>query len=162
MKRIVTAVIMTMLGSTPALSEVIDQAEVINVTPRYKTVSLPHTECWTETADAPQAQAPGDRSLTGAIVGGVAGAILGNQVGRGNGRTAATAAGAVTGAIVGDRIDNRAPVAQAAPARRCGTTQKTQKQQDGYDVTYSYGGQTHTDRLPYNPGNRVKVHIGIQ
>lgn len=123
------------LGVAPAMADVFDQADVINVSPRFKTVSVPHTECWTETAATQPPQAAGDRSLTGAVIGGLAGALLGNQVGRGNGRTAATAVGAVTGAITGDRIDNRAPVAQAMPARRCSTTQETQQQPDGYDVT---------------------------
>ena len=161
MNRIVVVAILA-LGVSPAMADVFDQADVISVSPRFRVVSVPHTECWTETADTTQPQAAGDRSLTGAVIGGLAGALLGNQVGRGNGRTAATAVGAVTGAITGDRIDNRAPVAQAMPARRCSTTQETQQQPDGYDVTYSYGGQTHVDRLSYNPGAHVRVRLGIQ
>uniref|UniRef100_UPI0039F72E86 glycine zipper 2TM domain-containing protein n=1 Tax=Sulfuriferula sp. GW6 TaxID=3345112 RepID=UPI0039F72E86 len=160
MNKIVVVVALALVAA-PVFADVFDQADVVSVSPRFKTISVPRTECWTETPDAPQPQAAGDRSLTGAVLGGVAGALLGNQVGRGNGRTAATAVGAVAGAITGDRIDNRAPVAQA-PTRRCSTTQETQQQPDGYDVTYSYGGQTHVDRLSYNPGARVKVRLGIQ
>lgn len=154
--------VLIMLGGTNAMADVFDQADVLGVSQRFRTVSVPHTECWTETAGAPSAQAAGDRSLTGAVIGGLAGALLGNQVGRGNGRTAATAVGAVAGAITGDRIDNSAPAAAGAPARRCNTTQETQQLPDGFDVTYRYGGQVHVDRLSYNPGAHVKVRLGIQ
>jgi len=104
-----------------------------------------------------------DSSIAGAAVGGAAGAILGNQVGGGSGRTAATAAGAVTGAVVGDRVATGAGQrAQGQPAQRCRTVDAGSRDiVRGYTVVYRYNGRDITTQLPYNPGNTVRVAVGI-
>jgi uncharacterized protein YcfJ len=103
-------------------------------------------------------------SMAGAAVGGAAGAILGNQVGRGSGRTAATATGAVVGAVAGDRVAGRdqVPSGQAGQAQRCRTVDAgTREVIRGYTVVYRYNGRDVTTTLPYNPGNTVRVAVGV-
>lgn len=104
-----------------------------------------------------------DGSIAGAAVGGAAGAILGNQVGGGSGRTAATAAGAVTGAVVGDRVATGAGQrAQGQPMQRCRTVDAGSRDVvRGYTVVYRYNGRDITTQLPYNPGNTVRVAVGV-
>jgi uncharacterized protein YcfJ len=31
----------------------------------------------------------------------------------------------------------------------------------GYQVTYEYGGQRFSTRLPYNPGNQLPVNVAV-
>jgi uncharacterized protein YcfJ len=107
-----------------------------------------------------------DGSIAGAAVGGTAGAILGNQVGRGSGRTAATAAGAVAGAVVGDRVasgsGSPAQRTQAQGPQRCRTVDAGYREVvRGYTVVYRYAGRDVTTQLPYNPGNTVRVAVGV-
>ena len=101
-----------------------------------------------------------NRSYTGAILGGVAGAILGNQVGKGRGNAAATAAGAIAGAMIGDRIDNR-QTASAQPVQRCRTVETTREVIKGYTVIYRYNGRDIATTMPYDPGETVKVSVGV-
>lgn len=107
-----------------------------------------------------------DGSIAGAAVGGAAGAILGNQVGRGSGRTAATAAGAVAGAVVGDRVATGGGPntwrTQAQGPQRCRTVDAGYREVvRGYTVVYRYAGRDVTTTLPYNPGNSVRVAVGV-
>jgi uncharacterized protein YcfJ len=32
---------------------------------------------------------------------------------------------------------------------------------DGYDVEYEYGGQFFHTRLPYDPGERIRVRVAV-
>jgi uncharacterized protein YcfJ len=141
-------------------SDFTDSAQVVSSSPIIERVRDERQDC--SNVPPPQAAAPRDRSYTGSIVGGLAGAILGNQVGRGRGNTAATAVGAVAGAVVGDRIDNRAPQQQAqGPAPRCAVIESTREVVKGYNVVYHYNGRDIATTMPYNPGSRVTVGVGI-
>ncbi|OGA23692.1 MAG: hypothetical protein A3I02_16175 [Betaproteobacteria bacterium RIFCSPLOWO2_02_FULL_67_26] len=101
-----------------------------------------------------------ERPMTGAVVGGVAGGLLGAQVGKGSGQNAAAAAGAVVGAVAGDRVQNPQRAA-AAPAQQCRTIQMTREVIRGYTVVYQYNGRDITTTLPYDPGQTVRVGIGV-
>lgn len=101
-----------------------------------------------------------NRSYTGAAVGAVAGGLLGSQVGSGSGNGAATAAGAIAGTMIGDRVGAQQS-ASAQPVQRCRTVESSREIIRGYNVVYRYNGRDITTTLPYNPGNTVKVGVGI-
>jgi uncharacterized protein YcfJ len=101
-----------------------------------------------------------NRSYTGAAVGAAAGGILGNQVGHGRGNAAATAAGAIAGTMVGDRVGSRQSAARQA-GQRCRMVESTREIVRGYDVVYRYNGRDIATTLPYDPGNSVKVTVGV-
>ncbi len=137
-------------------------ANVISAAPINETVNTPMQNCWTESVQ-PVQPAPQQHDYLGAVVGGVAGGLLGSRVGQGNGRVAGAAAGAGIGAIVGDRLGNRDSNAAAAPAavQRCQQVDHYETRTTGYDVTYEYEGQRFVARLPYNPGNQLRVQISV-
>ncbi len=127
-----------------------ESARVISVTPQIERFNQPQQECRTEYVPA-----------GGAIIGGLAGGLLGNQVGGGNGRTAATAVGAITGAIVGDRLDNNGNNGGEQAVRQCHTVDRWQTRTNGYAVTYQYHGRDYTSVMPYDPGERIRLHVSI-
>lgn len=145
----------------PAQADIREQAEVINVTPRYRIANVPRTECFSE--GAVSTQPAGERSVTGAVVGAVAGGLLGSQVGKGKGKVAAAAAGAAAGAITGDRVQNGSSRSVNVPGKKiCQTVYEDQEKRDGYDVTYRLGDKVYTDQLSYDPGRSVRVRVSIQ
>lgn len=161
MKKKIAAPLLLAAIAAPAYAyDYSDTAQVISTVPIYQTVNEPRQHCWTESVtyyETPQ------RSHGGAIIGGITGGLLGNTVGKGNGRIAAAAAGAAIGALVGDRIDNgyayAAPVTR--PVQRCQVTDNYRKMVTGYQVTYNYNGRNTTVVLPYDPGPRVQIGVGI-
>ncbi|NEX60304.1 glycine zipper 2TM domain-containing protein [Noviherbaspirillum galbum] len=152
------------MSSAAIAAEWDDYARVVSVSPQLEQVNRPRQECRTEYV-AVQHQYPAQRGVGGSIVGGVAGGLLGNQVGNGNGRTAATAAGAIVGAIVGDRMENTAPgggaVVEQQPVQRCYTVDQWETRNNGYNVTYEYNGRTYSALMPYDPGQRMRVHVAV-
>lgn len=169
MKRtqLVSGILLMSIGSAWA-ADFTDTAEVISAVPIYDRVSEPRKECWVETVDDGYYESPryGQRSVAGPIIGGVVGGLLGSQVGRGNGAKAATAAGAIAGAIVGDRVGehHQYRYAQAHGPRevqRCRTKSSYREVVTGYDVVYRYNGHDVRTRLPYDPGDSVKVGVAI-
>ncbi|MFM9999565.1 MAG: glycine zipper 2TM domain-containing protein [Burkholderiaceae bacterium] len=141
-------------------SDFTDSAQVISSSPIIERVREERQDC--SNVPPPQAAPHRERSFAGSIVGGLAGAILGSQVGQGRGNTAATVVGAVAGAVVGDRIDNRAPQQQAqGPAPRCAVIESSREVVKGYNVVYRYNGRDIATTMPYNPGSRVTVGVGV-
>jgi len=137
-------------------------ATVVAVSPIMQQVNQPSQQCWTETQPVTQA-APQQHNYVGAIVGGVAGGLLGAQVGRGNGRVAGAAVGAGVGAVAGDAVANSSngTVTTMTPVQRCRQVEKVQSVTTGYMVTYEYDGQRFSTRLPYNPGNQLRVNVAV-
>ena len=139
-------------------------ATVVGVSPITQQVNQPSQQCWTETQQVTQA-VPQERNYLGAIIGGVAGGLLGAQVGRGNGRIAGAAVGAGVGAVTGDAVANHgsanARVTTATPVQRCRQVDSFQSVTTGYMVTYEYAGQRFSTRLPYNPGNQLRVNVAV-
>lgn len=134
-----------------------DNARVISVTPQVEQFNHPRQECQTSYI---QEQRP-SRGVGGSILGGLAGGLLGNQVGGGNGRTVATAAGAITGAIVGDRVENRDGSTVERPVQQCHRVDHWESRNNGYAVTYEYHGHTYTSVMPYDPGDRLRLHVSL-
>jgi len=144
-----------------------DYARVVDVDPivHRVRVTTPREECYTDTVYEevrPQA-APG-----ATILGGIIGAAVGNQIGHGDGRRAATAAGAVIGAAIGNNQAQRRvsgySETRARDVQRCSTRyeERYEERIDGYNVTYVYNGRQATTRLPYDPGDRIRVRVDVR
>jgi uncharacterized protein YcfJ len=152
-------------------------ARVVHVEPivRYVRVSVPRQECWTETQYEHVEYGPRDtHPVAGSmILGGLLGAVVGNQIGAGDGRRAATVAGAIIGSAIGhevaDRrnsryVDTRYSEERPYDVQRCQTHYETSDEQrvDGYRVTYVVDGREYTTRMPYDPGDRMRVRVDVE
>jgi uncharacterized protein YcfJ len=139
-------------------------ATVVNVTPVTETVSQPSQRCWTEYQQQTY-RYPNERGPAGAIAGGITGGLLGSLMGEGSGKVAAAAVGAGIGAITGDRLANRdagETYTRSVPVQRCEQVSvNAQTQTTGYMVTYEYDGQRFMARLPYHPGNQIRVNVSV-
>jgi uncharacterized protein YcfJ len=144
-----------------------DYARVVNVDPIVHRirVTTPREECYTDTVYEEVRPQP---SPGATILGGIIGAAVGNQIGRGDGRRAATAAGAVIGAAIGNnqaqRRTNGYTETRARDVERCNTRyeERYEERIDGYNVTYVYNGRQATTRLPYDPGDRIRVRVDVR
>jgi uncharacterized protein YcfJ len=97
----------------------------------------------------------------GAVLGAIIGGALGNQAGKGDGRKAATVAGAVIGGTIGYQVDKNNG---SDPQRRVECTASgyyETRELMGYDVEYQYKGERYVSRLPYDPGNRMRVRVSV-
>jgi len=138
-----------------------DVARVVSVAPQVEQFNQPRQECTTGYVTVQQ---PQQKNYAGSIIGGLAGGILGNQVGKGTGRTVATAGGAVVGALVGDNLSNNnnaAPAYAQQQVQNCRMVDNWQTRTNGFNVTYTYRGQTYTTRLPYDPGRSLRVRVSV-
>jgi uncharacterized protein YcfJ len=144
-----------------------EYAPVTHVQPIVRQVSVetPHRECYDEARyveSRPRISDPavGGRTLLGGIIGGV----IGHQFGSGRGRDAATIAGAAIGAGVGyDAASRRSPSVREEIVQRCDVRYEKRYEEriDGYRVTYEYNGREYTTRLPYDPGERIRVRVAV-
>jgi len=158
-----------------------DYARVVDVDPIIERtrISVPQRQCYRETrydyaeyteryTETRHAPAAGQM-----ILGGVIGAALGNQIGSGDGRRAATVAGALIGSAIGHdvagrraaRADERyAPERVARNVERCEThyVDDYEERIEGYHVTYVYNGRRMSTRLPYDPGDRIRVRVDVR
>ena len=138
-------------------------ATVVSATPISEQVNHPTQQCWTEIQQITQA-VPAPRNPLGAIIGGVAGGLLGATIGRGNGRVAAAAVGAGVGAITGDVVANQnsgSTVTSTVPVQRCRQVDSFETIVTGYQVIYDFDGQRFSSRLPYNPGNQLRINVSV-
>ncbi len=179
-KLIVTSATLTLaMGSSAALAGQDDRydeggrqggsleyARVLDVDPivREVRVQVPRQECWDEARPVPGA-APMPPA-GGAILGGVIGGVLGHQVGSGDGRRVATVAGALIGSAIGHNAATRSSsryVPATETVERCETRYESRVEQrvEGYRVRYEYGGRQYRTRLPYDPGERMRVQVSV-
>jgi len=144
-----------------------EYARVVHVEPivRQVRVESPRRECWDETRyveSRPHISDPevGGRTLLGGIIGGV----IGHQIGSGRGRDAATVAGSVIGASVGyDSAARRSSEVEERTVQRCDVRyeRNVEERIDGYRVTYEYNGREYDTRLPYDPGEKIRVRVAV-
>lgn len=151
-------------------SPVYDYARVLNVEPivRQVRVEVPQRECWTEDQYEEPQRAP--TGLAGPmILGGIIGGAIGSRFGGGDGRRAATLAGTLIGASIGHDAGARRQAASAATepritsVERCGVRyiENYEERIEGYNVEYEYAGQRHHTRLPYDPGDRMRIRVSV-
>lgn len=171
------ALALSLLAAAPAQADrngqtgaVYDYARVVDVQPivRYVTVTTPVKECWDE-----QREYVHDRRASSAgstFLGAILGGVIGHQFGSGRGNDAATAAGAMIGAAIGSDSARQAGrrgyerETYTRPVRRCQTnyTSTEEERIDGYNVTYRYHGQKYRTRMPYDPGERLRIRVDVR
>ncbi len=99
------------------------------------------------------------------VLGGIIGGVLGHQIGHGHGQDFATVAGAAIGAGVGYSNASRRYGSETREevVQRCDVRYEREYEEriDGYRVTYEYNGREYTTRLPYDPGERIKVRVAV-
>ena len=119
----------------------IDQARVVSVDPLVRTVTVntPRQECWDEVVQVPQ-PSPG-KTYTPEILGSIIGAAVGNQFGR-----------ARASSNVREVVEQRC---------RTVNEQHVEERIEGYDVTYRWHGREYTTRMPYDPGDRMRVRVSV-
>lgn len=88
-------------------------------------------------------------STGGSVIGAIAGGVLGNQIGSGSGRTLGTLAGAAVGSAAGAATEQRIYNRQGIELMI--------KLDDGQTIVIT---QEHTEREPFNVGDRVRVIYG--
>ena len=157
--KIAAPLLLSALAVPAFATDYMDSAPVVSSVPVYQTVAEPQRQCWTESVTSYEER----RSPGGVILGGLTGGLLGNTIGRGNGRAASTVVGAMIGAVVGDHIANRnnEAVAVTRPIQRCQIAQSYRQVLTGYQVTYNYYGRNTTVVMPYDPGPRVAIEVGV-
>ena len=144
-----------------------DYARVVNVEPmrRRVRISEPVRECWDEVSynsDGPFSE----RHVGSTLLGGIIGGVVGNQIGTGRGRDAARVAGAIIGGAIGNNVSHnrqRGYYNNERLVERCEVRYRDSWDEriDGYLVTYEYGGRDYTTRMPYDPGDRVRIRIDV-
>ena len=153
-------------------NDVYDYARVVSAEPivRYVTVTTPVKECWNETRHYTVDHRP--NTTGGALVGAIIGGVVGHQFGSGRGNDAATVAGSLIGAAVGSESARKraydrgeyGTTEYSKPVRRCETNYQERQEErvDGYRVVYRYNGQKYRTRMPYDPGDRIRVRVDIR
>jgi uncharacterized protein YcfJ len=152
-------------------------ADVVAVTPLYRTVtvSVPRESCYEEIQRIryePEPRRPrGTAART--VAGGVIGGVIGRQFGDGDGRDAMTVLGTLIGAAVGHdsaRARHEAAYVTATPRRaryrtveRCEIREelRTERELDGYEVTYEYMGREFTTLTEGHPGSRIAIEVEL-
>ncbi|MDW8479548.1 MAG: glycine zipper 2TM domain-containing protein [Xanthomonadales bacterium] len=138
-------------------------ADVLRVDPLYETVriSRPRESCREE---PPASRDDPGRAAGGAVVGAIIGGAVGSQIGSGRGRRAATAAGVVAGAVIGSQAARADQPAGDEREPRCRPVEAWEEERRivGYDVEYRYRGQIFRSRLPYDPGERLRIRITVE
>ena len=168
MNKIITATIAgaLALGSsmTQAGGQFVDYAEVLNVKPMYRTITVntPRQECWTEQV-VHHEEAKND--VGGMILGGLIGGAVGNQFGRGQGKKASIAVGTLLGAGIGQSMsrNNNSGRSYVTNEQRCRTVNDTHQEEriEGYRVKYMYNGTVYHTRTKTDPGERMPVRVSV-
>ena len=152
-------------------------AEVLEVTPLYRTVTLsvPREECYQEIERVRYEPEPRRRRGTAGrtVAGGVVGGVIGRQFGSGDGRDAMTVLGTLIGAAVGHdsaraRYDDAYEPRQPRRARyrtveHCEVRDewRTERELDGYHVTYEYMGREFTTTTDAHPGAHIAIEVEL-
>jgi uncharacterized protein YcfJ len=144
-----------------------EYARVVGVQPQHRQVrvSEPVRECWEEVERVPDGPFS-SRHIGGTLLGGLIGGALGNQVGDGRGWQVARAAGAIIGGAVGHNVSRERQHGRYDDERvfeRCETRYRDswEERVDGYRVTYEYAGRHYVTRLPYDPGERIRIRVDV-
>jgi uncharacterized protein YcfJ len=144
-----------------------DYAPVRHVEPivRQVRVETPRRECWDDVQTVQTRPHISEPQVAGrTLLGGIIGGVIGHQFGSGRGRDAATVAGTMIGAGIGyDSATRRQGEVEERVVERCSVRYEPQYEEriDGYRVTYAYNGREYTTRMPYDPGERIRVRVAV-
>jgi len=140
-------------------------ARVVDVDPvvHYVTVDRPEQRCWNEAVRRPVVDG---NVAAQTAAGGIIGATIGHILGHGD-SPALTVAGAAAGAAIAhdNAVRNGAVVeTRTGVVQRCETVSHpfTEKQIDGYRVTYLLDGHRYTTHTDYRPGDRIQVAVNAR
>jgi uncharacterized protein YcfJ len=131
-------------------------ATVLRVTPTYESTT--EQQC-----DEGSYQTVHKDTTGATVLGAVVGGALGNTVGKGDGRRAATIGGAVIGGAIGHNIAKNSDSGsyyQQGPCRVVDVVHDD-GHPAGFDVEYNYKGEVYVARMPYDPGNRIRVRVTV-
>lgn len=138
-----------------------EYAPVVDVDPIMTRVRViaPQRECWHEDREVVI-----QRSATPTVVGAIIGGVIGHQLGSGSSRGLATVAGAVLGASVGNDVSARGGRVDTRSIERCESypSRTWIERVEGYRVTYVYRGREYATVMAYDPGNEIKLKVGIE
>lgn len=145
-----------------------DYARVVDVEPlrRQVRVSEPVRECWEEVTYAQDGPFSYNH-VRGTLLGSVIGVAVGNQVGHGRGKDVARAAGALIGGAIGHNVSRDRQRQLYGDGRhvveRCDVSYRDSWEEriDGYEVRYEYAGREYVTRMPYDPGDRIRVRVDV-
>lgn len=145
-----------------------DYARVIHVEPlrRQVRVSEPVRECREEVSYAQEGPFSYNH-VRGTLLGGLIGTAVGNQVGHGRGKDVSRAAGAIIGGAIGHNVSRDRQRQLHGDGRqvyeRCDVRYRDswEERVDGYEVTYEYAGREYATRMPYDPGDRIRVRVDV-
>jgi uncharacterized protein YcfJ len=147
-----------------------DYARVVDVEPivRRVRVTTPDRECWDEVQQVyPSRPSSAGSTILGTLIGGV----IGHQMGHGHrDGNIATVGGAIAGAAIGSHIGaqrdarNGRAIPVERTVQRCNVVYRDDYEEriDGYRVTYVYNGREYTTRMPYDPGDRIRVDVNVR
>lgn len=131
-------------------------ANVLRVTPVYDTYMTNEQQC-----DGPPQPVRKD-TTGGTVLGAIIGGAIGNTVGKGDGRRAATIGGAVIGGTIGhEAAKNSGPDYVPSGCRIVQVERGGGGPPIGFDVEYDYKGDVYVARMPYDPGNRIRVRVTV-
>jgi uncharacterized protein YcfJ len=145
-----------------------DYADVVRVDPirREVRVSEPVRECREEMVY--DSEGPFSYNhIGGTLIGGAIGTAVGNQIGRGRGKDVARVAGALIGGAIGHNVSvDRQRQLHGVGGRvveRCDVRYRDRFEEriEGYEVTYQYAGREYVTRLPFDPGDRLRVQVDV-
>jgi len=131
-------------------------ATVLSVNPAFQTYHVMEQQC-----DDGGYQRVQNDTTGGTIVGAIVGGALGNTVGKGDGRTAATVVGAVAGGAIGHNIAKNSDSGYYQGGCRMVNVERDDRRPAGFDVEYNYKGDVYVARMPYDPGNRIRVRVSV-
>ena len=144
--------------------------KVIEAKPVYDIITTrsPLKQCWQEPVTSTyRINRGGHNSAAGTLAGGLIGGIIGHQFGKGRGKQVATAMGTLVGAQIGhDSSDHGYAYSDNTSVSYRDVCEVTHEESykkvlDGYQVTYRYKGNKYEARMPYDPGDKVKLKVSI-
>jgi uncharacterized protein YcfJ len=146
-----------------------DFADVVHVEAvrRQVRVSEPVRECWQESSQASQGPLSSSH-IGGTLIGSTLGVVVGNQIGHGRGKDVARVAGALIGGAIGHNVSvdrqRQQGGSQVQTYERCDVRYRDRYEEriDGYEVTYAYAGREYVTRMPYDPGERIRVRVDVR
>jgi len=168
MKILTTAITALTIGTILSTSATLAEdnfhytyATVLSSKPVHRIVEVSRDErkCYTEEVTY---QRPRKKSATNTLVGGILGAAIGHAIGhRSRHKTGATIAGAIVGASIA--TDNQTSVASTGTRKRCEMVPTSWEEERlvGYNVVYRYNDRTYETRLPFEPGDSLKIRVMV-